>query len=331
VNKSQPPTSIGHPEELLLPYAENSLSRSEVHLLEQHLAGCPECTDTVERLRQTTSSLRAHREAFCPEPWELYEFAFHGEDPDGSVQTHLQRCRSCRATFEAWSSEHQSVELPNHLWVQIRNRFGKRESQPTEPEPLSSKLRTRLFKRLMFSSVAVGAAAAAILVVVLLVPREIPQSTIVTSSISWEQAPKPKGVSGSRSRIAVIIALRGFPNRWSQKEVDSLYQSIAPDMDQSQRFDMLSPQLVSEALQEEAGRLRSTEDVTSILRQNLSVDQALSVTVSQTRNGMAVSVDLKDAQSHETIKQAHAERIVPKYLETRIRKLVSEVLDWDGG
>lgn len=327
MKKSQPPSSIGHPDELLLPYAENSLSPSEVHSLEQHLARCPECAGTVERLRRAATTLRSHREAFCPEPWELYEFAFRGEDPDGSVEKHLQHCESCRATCEAWSSQCQLDELPNELWVQIRNRLDRPESQPAGPEPLFSQFRAKFFKRFMLPSLAAGAAAAAILMAVLLLPQEIPQSVIATSSISWEKAPTPKAIPGSRARTAVVIALRDFPSRWSQEEVDSLYQSLAPGMQHYQRFDILSPELVSEALHKKREGLRSTEDVTSILRKTLEVDQALIVAISQTRNGMRVSVELKDATSHETIRKAQKEGIVPKYLESVIGKLVSEVLD----
>ena len=65
-------TPSEHYDELLLPYAEESLAPEERRVVQEHVDLCPRCSGEVEGLRAMIAALREHKQAFCPEAWEIY-------------------------------------------------------------------------------------------------------------------------------------------------------------------------------------------------------------------------------------------------------------------
>ena len=63
---------------------------------DQHLAECPDCSKQREMMDQMLASLDSVKDAFCPPPEQLYDFARTGEDPTGGLAFHLDQCESCR-------------------------------------------------------------------------------------------------------------------------------------------------------------------------------------------------------------------------------------------
>ena len=218
---SEPPQHTSHPDDMLLPYVEKLLPPGDMRTVEEHLLECSECANRVEGLRRAIAALKSHSKVFCPEPWELYEYIVHGEDPDGLVKHHVRSCESCRAICRSWSSRAGDEILPRHLWKTMRDRL------PTSGEPIrpatsaTSGLKSRFLRHFMFPSLALGAAAAAIMAVFLLLPHEISQSVVAPGSIVWENIPKPKALSGARHRAAVLISLTGFSSRWPEQQVNA--------------------------------------------------------------------------------------------------------------
>ncbi|MDQ7785518.1 MAG: zf-HC2 domain-containing protein [Desulfomonilaceae bacterium] len=324
---SKPPESNNHPSELLLPYAENSLSPGDIRSVEQHLFECPECAMTVERLAETIRILKTHGDAFCPEPWELYEFLFHGEDPDRNMERHVRQCSSCRSLCDVWAAQPKSLILPDHLLRRIAK--GSRETISAAavtkgPRLFSSR---RIFKRFMFPALGVGAAAAAaVLMFVLVMPGEIPQSVIAPGSVTWETVPKPKALQDSRYRTAVVVALKGFPTKWPQSRVDSLYRALAPTMELSQRFEILPPELVSETIREERTRLRTKHDMVTLLRKKLDVERVAIVVVSPDRDQMKIQGELIDTRGNVSLHRTGEKPVAKEDLNVHMKRMVTDLM-----
>lgn len=323
---SQPPEHTSHPDDLLLPYVEDALSRGDALTVEKHLAKCPDCAGKVKGLREAIGAMRTHGEAFCPEPWELYEYVFHGEDPDGVVEKHVQTCRECESICHVWTSERGKETLPPNLWVKLKDRF----HEPAQTTPGSQAqvrvLKPRFLRRFMFPSLALGAAAAAILVVFLMLPREIPQSAIATSSVSWQGTPKPKALPRSRHRTALIISLRGFPTRWPEQRIDTLYRAIRPGMDVYESFDLISPQRVTEAVHESGQPLRNTRDVVTLLGHELNVSRVAVVSIRSADGGLTVQGNLVDATSGTSLERVPETRVSTGDVESAVAQVASDLL-----
>ncbi len=355
----KPPESMSHPGELLLLYAENSLASDDARSVKQHLSECPECAVAVEKLAETIRALKAHGEAFCPEPWELYEFVVHGEDPEESIERHLQRCGPCRSLSEMWASQRKSAKIPEQLLAQISDGLRKEDlekdriagrgfQKSPHPSPLpegegangldasqnntitirtrDARFRDRIFKRFMFPTLGIATAAAAILVVFLLVPGEIPQSLVAPSAVTWEEVPKPKAFQTSRYRTAILIALKGFPTRWSQPRVDELYRTLIPSIELSQRFDILPPGLVSGTILKGRKGIRTKEDMLALLRKDLDVKRVAVVVVSPAQDQLKIQGELIDTQGPVSLSKTKPKLVAKKNLDTQIKQMVTDLM-----
>ncbi len=327
---SKPTDTMNHPDELLLPFAENSLAPSDTRSVERHLSECPQCSAAVEKLAEAIHVLKSHENAFCPEPWELYDFVFHGEDPEESIERHVQRCESCRARSEMWASQMKSESIPDHLLAQINDSSSEEELGKDQTYSPRFTFKKRFFKRLVVPSLSIGAAAAAVLVVFLLMPQEIPQSIIAPSAVTWENAPKPKAFQASRYRTAIVIALKGFPTPWPQSRVDSLYRALTPTLELSRRFDILQPEVVSEAIQSGKGALRTEQDMTALLRKKLGVKRVAVIVVSPVQDQLEIQGEWIDTEGGVTLKQTRTKLATLKDLDSRIKQMVTELMSSEG-
>ena len=83
-----------HLEELFLPYIEDTLTESEKAKVADHLSHCRQCSGEVQAIRGLVHDLKSAREVFCPESWELYEWARSGR-PEGLIFRHVDLCGAC--------------------------------------------------------------------------------------------------------------------------------------------------------------------------------------------------------------------------------------------
>lgn len=311
-----------HPDELLLPYVENILSLEERARVESHVQACRECSDKAEHLKHTIGLLKEHRQAFCPELWELYAFVHYHQDDKGTVATHLNECQACRAICEACTRDPLDHRMPDPLRHRLKERLEPLGRKPSEarggPFPLSDRLR-RFFT---VPSLAAAAAAAVILIVVLSAPREIPQHVIAASTVEWQGVSKPKTFQPSRRRLAIVIALTGFAEPMPQAEVDALYRAIAPDMDLFERFEFVTPATVSQAIRDAGSPPLDTNGVLTILRTRLGVTRALIITVHSSVDGVEIQTEMVDLVNRYSIGE-QTERLESRSdLEPKIRSVV---------
>ena len=315
-----------HPDRLLLPYVENILSLDEKLKVEKHLQTCPECSQRTELLRYTIELLKEGREAFCPELWELYAFVHYRQDDRGQISAHLNECPTCREICEEWRRDPLSNHMPEALNQRLKERLSRPASKQPEPDSVLSTFRRRFFSGFRFPAAAGAAAAFAILLVVFLSPGEIPHAIMAPSTVEWTGVSKPKNFQPQRKRLAIIIALKGFARPLPQKEVDSLYRAVAPDMSMFEQFDFVTPAAVSDVVREADSPPRNTNEVLDLLRSQLGVSRALVITVISLEKGLEIESTLIDLAGHYSIGQQSAKLEKMSDLEPTIRRVVQGFL-----
>ena len=316
----EPPNGTEHPEDLLLPYVEGLLQPEEENRVTQHVLVCSRCSSDVERLRATISILRDNREAFCPSSWQLYEFLHYGHDPHDAVADHLRSCPSCSHLVETLSAHAPAEEMPSALWEQVRSRFPHSDETSSPLHRRRVGLLERFSRLFRVPALAAGAAIAALLLVVVLYPREMPQSVVALSSVTWEGIPKPKPFDQSRKRVAILLAFKGFDPPMTQQKIDSWYESLAPPMEMYERFSVVSPAEVREAVSKGWVTARDRQDLLERLRGSLGVSQVILVRAEAALHGTNLVTELLHTASGTVIAQKTVTGVSDAELEQTIKQ-----------
>jgi hypothetical protein len=326
VKKPAQPHSTDHPSDLLLPYVEGLLTRSEQDMVEEHLRGCAACVSEVEQLRETIALLGAHKEAFCPEEWELYEHVHYGADPNGLVGRHLQHCDSCREIVRTLTEQVSPKQMPDRLWHGVRQQFPSAERAPSPAQPDSESFFDRMYRMFRIPALGVGLATAVVLCFVLLRPPEMPQTVMALSSVAWENAPKPKTLQPSGKSTAIVLVLKDFDPPWPQNRIDKLYAALVPPVEVYDRFRVMPPGAVKESLDRSALALRDTTAVVAALAQKLGLTAVVVVRLTGSRQAASVQVEVIDARSGHVTSQETAAHVPGEELEPTIKRLALAAL-----
>jgi len=325
VKNPSPPKFPEHPDALLLPYVEDMVTPVEKADVEKHLSKCGECASRVEELRETIAALRQNKEAFCPEPWELHDFAQSGADPHGAISTHVEDCPLCSKALSAWKSAVPEEQMPAELWSQLRERLP--QSPPKRIlAPVPRRWQIFLCDLARFwkaPAMAAGVAVAALLVVVILYPRDMTQPMIGLSSVKWEGIPKPKSV---QKNAAFVIFFKDFKDPVPQKQIDSLYEALKPSMELNERYGIVSPAEISEAVKSGEVSSRDRSAMVTGLRKNLNVSRVLVISVFPSGEKLAASVELIDTASSRTLQRKTEEKVEQSELAARVRSDVFSML-----
>jgi len=284
-----------HCDELLLSYVEDSLAPEERQIVQEHLDHCPRCSGEVEGLRAITAALRAHKRAFCPEAWEIYECVRSGASPHEALALHLKECSHCLEEFQSYTPPTAEEPMPAELLAQVKARL--EESPVAEPVEAEKKRSLDLWEWILehFRRPALGvaAAAAAILIVVLIYPREAMEPMVGLSAATWENVPRPKiGIESTRERAAVLLFFRGFRQPLSKSKVDSLYQALEPSIEVTQRFDVIPPAVLMKAIRSGEIDPFDRKKLIEGLDDKLEVARVALVTIEPASRGFDVRCDL---------------------------------------
>jgi hypothetical protein len=297
VKKTAPPSPADHQSSLLLPYVEDLLSPPEKEKVNDHLNGCAQCAAEAEALRETIALLGGNKEAFCPEVWELYEYAHYGKDSDGLICRHLRQCDPCRESVLALTEKKSPEVMPDQLWRELKQAIPGAHRATPAAEPYSETFFDRVSRLFRFPAIAMGVATAAVLAVVLLRPPDMPQSVVALSSVAWEKAPKPKGLHPSVPRAAIVLSLKDLDPPWPKERIDALYQALAPSMEMYDRIQILTPAMVRQSLDRSDLKLRDTRAVAKAVAEKLSLSAVAVVMVAAGSHGARVQIDLLDAST----------------------------------
>lgn len=294
MNPTGPPNTSEHPEELLLSYVEGLLPAAERAMVEEHLKACSRCTAVASELRDTVMLLKKNREAFCPEPWELYEYVHYGIEPDPALKKHLESCPACSEMLETLRVEEPAHPIPEAVLDKVRNLYRGSEQRRLRDTADRWDVVSRFFRRPVFGALA---AAAAVLVIFLLYPREVSQYPIAFSPVTWESTPKPKAFAASMPRVAFVVAVNECDRPLTQNSLDSVYEALAPSMELYERFQIVSPAMVRNGLRKLASGIDSRARLLEGLRTQLDVSLACLVTIECKGDRMKLQADLVDTAS----------------------------------
>ncbi len=322
--KNDPPCTYSDNEALLLTYLEGRLSPREQAELERHLTGCPRCSTELRELNEMVGALRDNREAFCPEPWQVYELVHYGTDPEGRIAGHLDQCLSCRALAEQLKGQ-AAPRMPSAVARELLDRSRPERSGGALAESRWQSVGIRFFKKFRIPALAAGLAAAVIVAAVLMLPPNMPEYAVMLGTGSWETVPKPKEGLG-RPRLATVIVFKGFERQPSQSHIDELYDAAAPTMSVYERYHMIPPDAFRDRWKKDP---LSSSDRTSLMRwlhEKLNASRAAIVTISPDAKEVSLEVDLLDTTT-ETVLQHEVARNVPQdVLKETLRRLVLTAL-----
>jgi hypothetical protein len=314
VKNPSPPTSSEHPEALLLSYVEDIIDPTEKVGLEEHLSRCQECSARVEGLRRTIADLKRNKEAFCPEPWELYEFAQSGKDPHGNISAHLENCPFCAEDLSIWKAAALDERMPPELWSRLKGRLpGTAQERILSGRPKWSQMVLERFARFWKApTIAAGAVAAVLLLVVIF--YRAPMEPMV---------PRPKSLP---QKTAFVVLFKDFKDPALKKQIDTLYEALETSSELNDHYSLVSPAETSEVI--ESGKAPSTDRSAMIdgLRKHLNVSRMLAVTVFPSGDKFAVSIELVDTISGKTLQTKIDEKIERNKLAERVRSDVSNML-----
>lgn len=323
MKKPAQPNMTDHPEDLLLLYAEGLLTENEKHVVERHLGACAECSSEVDRLQETIAMLTVHREAFCPEEWELYEYAHYGTDPDGAIGKHLKRCESCRNVVEELTRQVSPSLMPAALWSDMRQQLPSPVRVAASAQPDSEGFLERVYRMFRFPALAAGLVTAVVLGFVLLKSPEMPQSVIALSSVGWTNAPKPKSLHRSEKSAAILLVVEDFDPPWSQERIDKLYDVLVPSVDVYGRFRIVSPRGVKASLDRSTLKLRDTKAVVAAIAKKLSLTTVVVVTITARGQAASVQADRIDPASGQVMAQETAAYVPLANLEATVKHLTA--------
>jgi hypothetical protein len=318
VKNPSPPTSSEHPDALLLPYVEDTITSADKADVEEHLRTCDQCALRAQELREAIAALRQNKQAFCPEPWELYDFAQSGDDPHGVISVHVENCPLCSEDLRAWKMALPEEPMPAELWNRLSERLPR--SVPRQVLPRTPRWGEIFLQNLVrwwkAPAMAVGVAAAVLVLVVTFYPRDTTQPMIALSSLSWEGIPKPKSI---HENAAFVVFFKDFKDPVPQKQIDSLYEALKPSMDLNERYGIVPPAEVSEAVK--SGQVPSNNSAAMIegLRKNLNVSRVLIVTVFPSADKLSARIEFIDTNSGKTLQTKTEEKIEQSELPARVR------------
>jgi hypothetical protein len=326
VKTTDPTHTLEHPDGLLLPYLEDMLSPEERLDLERHLRGCERCSSELRELDRITASLRENKPAFCPDSAEIIQFSEGGHDPEGRISRHLKACPTCLALVEACRTESPPETMSPELWARLQERLGtKGGTRVPVLEETSPGFAERFRNWFRVPAFAAGAVAAAILLVVVLYPRDFTVPNMGLSSVTWEGVPKPKAI---RDRAVFLMTFKGLAEPLPQKRIDEIYQALKPDMELSERFEVISPSELRAAAKSGEVWLdpKQLKETVESLHKKLNASRVAMITLEPSNGKYSVKVELWDAASGASLNQKAESGIPENSLPDKIRGMVFSMM-----
>lgn len=331
-------TSFVHPRDNLLSYLEDTLPPEDRAMVAQHIETCEECSNELKVLDHMTRSLRTRKDAFCPEPWELQEYADRGRDPEGKLAGHLATCRLCREELRSFELGADEGRAPFMLRVAFRQNFPQIHPAAVETpaKGLLSTISQWLAPIFRAPAMALGTAAAIVLLVVLMYPGGEMEPVTGLSSVTWDQPRSrfyPKsglnlmGPEKHKPRTTTVLIFKGFPDPLPQERVDGLYRNLKPGTDLAGKFDFVSPATLKDVLAESGIKGPQKRDVLQVLHKELGLSSALMATVESSRDGFKMELELTDPATCQVTAKKSQDKIAESDLPEKLRAAASELFN----
>ncbi len=308
------PKSPEESDAMVVSYLDGSLTPDERAEFEKHLAEDSELSSDMGVLTEITSALKTCKEeVFCPELWELHEYARTGNDPGRRIGEHLESCDECR---EAVAEFHAGPSLEKPMPANIRDTFKADSAVPVPPygpvRDMIAAMRERLAALFSVPMMALGTVAAAVLLVVILYPSGELGPTLALSPVAWEKTGpdlawmgRPGPAPQDRPKLAVLMFLAGFDQPVPRERIDAFYEALKPDADQAKRFDAISPGRVKDLIERTKPQPAGLKEVLALVDKDLKAAMALVLEVRRKKaDEYSVECRLLAVPSGETLRSA---------------------------
>ncbi|MDQ7797269.1 MAG: hypothetical protein RDU47_10865, partial [Spirochaetia bacterium] len=107
-----------------LPYLEDRLDDDTRVKVEQSLADSERLRTEAESVRNIIEILEDHKEALCPSPMELFNFAHGDVDISPTIAAHLADCPACKSQVEQYRNPPEHILLPEPICAAFEKKFG---------------------------------------------------------------------------------------------------------------------------------------------------------------------------------------------------------------
>ena len=310
MKKNSPPT-VEDSDAKMLRYLDDSLSPEEREAIEEQVRHSAESSRELKELELITSAMKSHKEEiFCPETWELYEYAMAGADPSSSIARHLEHCPECSQEVASFRIPVAKEAMTPAVEAAFREHYAIERDRERETVRYTVPILTRFreyISALFKTPIAPLATAAALAMLIIMVfPRGEVETRLGLSSVTWTQ---DKGVPKSifkRPRAVVVVAFKGFGKPVPQDKIDSIYKQLEPSGQLLQKIEIVSPTKLKSALVDQTEKPLDRNALISKLRDELEVSRLLLVTVSPSKDLYNVNgelIDLKTGKTEQEIKE----------------------------
>ncbi|MFC1836206.1 zf-HC2 domain-containing protein [Thermodesulfobacteriota bacterium] len=324
-----------HPDGLLMPYVEGLLDPPVRTAVDTHLDTCTECAEKLKELERLATSLNRNRDAFCPEPWELFAFCEDPANPAKGIAEHVDQCPLCRADAAEFQARTREEPLPEKVRTAVEFHYPQGVGEQAADENRSGWLKDLFAPLFRVRAPLLGAAMAAILVAVIVYPTAKLEQTMGLSSLTWENGKAglvPKSMSyDSRPRVAMLVMLRDFRQPLSQEEIDSLYRALKPTPEMQRSLDVLAPAVVKSAVGTDEFEPNDREGILERLDDDFDLARLLIVTLTGPRSRVVIENEVIEPKTKRTIAKGKVEAVSENGLTARLRDSALSLLKIHSG
>ena len=220
------------------------------------------------------------------------------------VVVHMETLRD--QAIQQWTTTDATYELSSHSRAASDRSLGKEPETESVPGRIFRAVLDWLSPLTHIPVTALATAAAAVLLLVVLIPHGVEEPFIGVSSEKWEKpqitlmAPKSvtkkpiKEAEVSKPRLAVLLYFKGFKKRPSQQQIDALYKAARPKGPGADRFDIVSPEKVGEAIAAAKETSAGIDRALELLKDRLNVTRAVVVTITPKGDAFLVESAFQD-------------------------------------
>lgn len=326
--------------ELRLAYIEDLLESDQRLRFEAHLARCTGCAGDLDQLRRWVARLGQLKDAFCPQPWEVFDEVRRTAGSGVDICEHVAHCPSCREYEAAFRTSGAERGMPDELWATMQ-RMMPRQDEVYERLPWSewfAEMVRSAITAFRMPMMAASAVAVAVLVVVLMHPAKDIRAVTGLSSVKWSQHPKamklmsspklPSGrfAPGARGEsLAILVAFVEGTQPLPQDTVDKIYASLEPTPEMLSRFRIVSPVTIKDAVTDKRVTVDHRDLMLKGLRDVLGVTLVTVITLSGEKDAYGITAEFIDTETGWVLREARMASVPGTELDAHIREAALRV------
>ena len=144
--------------------------------------------------------------------------------------------------------------------------------------------------------------------------------------MSGEAPQGPHEGAASRQKAAIVVLFAGFSSLPDQQTIDALYGSLYPGRDVRERFQMVSPAAVRDAVIRDGINVTRRQDLVNGLHKATGATRVLLLTVVGPKAPYAIRADLLDTTSGKVLAEESVKNVESEGLKESLDKLAHDLL-----